>query len=98
MPLTIEEVERVAGLAKLEFDQAEKDLLVKELNSMLTYIDTLNEVDTSAVEPLTRMEIGGSALREDESRPSPPQEDMMRNAPERSGSFFGVPKVIGAGT
>lgn len=95
MSITIHDVEHVARLARLEFDQAEKERLVKDLNAMLAYIDKLNEVDTSGVEPLSQIGDAAPALRADEARPSPPQEDMLQNAPDRSGPHFRVPKVIG---
>jgi len=95
MAITKKDVEHVAKLARLEFDEAKKEQLVKDLNAMLAYIDKLNEVDTANVEPLAQIGSAENALREDEARPSPPQDDMMENAPDRSGSLFKVPKVIG---
>ena len=95
MPVTMKDVEHIAALARLEFDEAKKQQLVKDLNTMLAYIDKLNEVDTSHVEPLAQIGSMENALREDEARPSPSQDDMMQNAPDRSGSLFRVPKVIG---
>ena len=62
---------------------------------MLEYIDKLNEVDTSAVEPLAQIGDEGDTLRDDKTIPFPPRDEMMRNAPDRSGPFFRVPKVIG---
>jgi aspartyl-tRNA(Asn)/glutamyl-tRNA(Gln) amidotransferase subunit C len=95
MAITIKDVEHVAKLARLEFDQAHKEQLVKDLNAMLAYIDKLNEVDTTNVEPLAQVGSAANALRPDEVRPSPSQDDMMGNAPDRAGSLFKVPKVIG---
>ena len=95
MSITMKDVEHVAKLARLEFDEAKKEQLVKDLNAMLAYIDKLNEVDTTNVEPLAQIGGGQNALREDEARPSPPRDDMMENAPDRSGPHFKVPKVIG---
>ncbi len=95
MAVTIKDVEHVAMLARLEFDEAKKQQLVKDLNAMLAYIDKLNEIDTTSVEPLVQVGGAPGALRDDEARPSPPQDDMMQNAPERSGPLFKVPKVIG---
>lgn len=95
MAITKKDVEHVAKLARLDFDELKKEQLVKDLNAMLAYIDKLNEIDTTNVEPLAQVGGADNALRDDEARPSPPQDDMMQNAPERSGSLFKVPKVIG---
>ena len=94
MPITGKDVDHVAKLANLEFTPAERDELARDLTAMLAYIDKLNEVDTSAVEPLAQIGDTPSALRADEARPSPPREELMQNAPDRSGPFFRVPKVI----
>jgi aspartyl-tRNA(Asn)/glutamyl-tRNA(Gln) amidotransferase subunit C len=99
MPVTIKDVEHVARLARLEFSESEKEKLTLQLNEILTYVEKLNELDTSNVEPLSHViEPGpgaGGTMREDEVKPSLSQEEALRNAPDRTDKFFKVPKVIG---
>lgn len=95
MAVTIKEVEHVAKLARLEFNDAEKEKLTHELNDILTHIDKLNTLDTSNVEPLSHVNEPGNVMREDIAKPSLPREDALRNAPDKTDEFFKVPKVIG---
>lgn len=99
------DVSYVAELAHLELTPEEGARMLKDLNSILGYIDRLNELDTSNVEPMAqvasryvdRKEEGvgfGYTLREDEPRPCMPRDEALRNAPASDGTFFKVPKVI----
>jgi aspartyl-tRNA(Asn)/glutamyl-tRNA(Gln) amidotransferase subunit C len=99
----IEEVCRVAGLANLELTAEEIPGMQRDLNAILGYVDQLNELDTTGVEPLTQIgELVASstasapddALRADQPRPSLDRALVMREAPETDGAFFKVPKVI----
>ena len=94
MPVTINDVEHVAKLARLEFREAEKKKFTLQLNTILDYIEKLNELDTRNVEPLSHVIELTNVLREDIVKPSYPQEEMLKNAPEKSDKFFKVPKVI----
>jgi aspartyl-tRNA(Asn)/glutamyl-tRNA(Gln) amidotransferase subunit C len=107
MKVTEQDVLRVAELANLELTAPERTRMVKDLNSILEYIDRLNQLDTSGVEPMAQISDrfgvdpskSGSArfeyaMRPDEPRPSLPHEAALRNAPETDGNFFKVPKVI----
>jgi aspartyl-tRNA(Asn)/glutamyl-tRNA(Gln) amidotransferase subunit C len=98
------DVAYVADLAHLELSNEERSRMLKDLNSILDYIDRLNELNTSKVEPMAQVadrfgdgdkeDAFGYALREDEPRPCLPRGDAMRNAPSSDGIFFKVPKVI----
>jgi aspartyl-tRNA(Asn)/glutamyl-tRNA(Gln) amidotransferase subunit C len=101
------DVSYVAELAHLELTDEERGRMLKDLNSILGYIDRLNQLDTSDVEPMAQVasrygerknndEAGGFAfaMRSDEPRPSLPREEALRNAPASDGTFFKVPKVI----
>jgi len=89
-----DEVERVVALARLAMDDAELDRLQRDLDSILGYVDTLSEVDTTGVEPTAHVIPLATPLRDDE--PEPPLDPALAvaNAPEASGSAFVVPKVI----
>jgi len=93
--VTIKDVEHVAALARLEFTAAEKEKLAAELNVILAYMEQLNTLDTSGVEPLAHVIEHGNVFREDEPRPSLGTERALGNAPATDGRFFRVPKVIG---
>jgi aspartyl-tRNA(Asn)/glutamyl-tRNA(Gln) amidotransferase subunit C len=95
MAVTITDVEHVATLARLSFTQQEKQKLIRELNQILDYMDQLNRLDTSHVEPLSHVVELANAFREDTPRPCLTQEETLRNAPARTEQFFRVPKVIG---
>lgn len=109
MKVTEKDVSYVADLANLELTEDERARMQKDLNSILGYIDTLNELDTSNVEPLAQVATkyaiseaaseGGSspfvyAMRADVVQPCLSREDVLRNAPETDGVLFKVPKVI----
>ena len=107
MKVTAQDVDYVAALAHLELTAEERARMVRDLNSILDYIDTMNELDTSNVAPMAQVadRFGTDAtkqgtervayvLREDAVRPSLPHELALANAPEKDGNFFKVPKVI----
>jgi len=82
--ITIKDVEHVARLARLELNEAEKERMRAQLDSILSYIDKLNELDTSAVEPTSHVLQMVNVFREDEVRPSLSQEEALANAPDRT--------------
>lgn len=95
MSVTIKDVEHVAKLARLEFTEEEKVKLVHQLNDVLTYMEKLNELDTTNIEPLSHVVDLNNVFREDVVKPSYPREEMLKNAPDKNEEFFKVPKVIG---
>jgi aspartyl-tRNA(Asn)/glutamyl-tRNA(Gln) amidotransferase subunit C len=88
------EVEHVARLARLELTEEEKERMTAQLDAILGYVDKLNQLDTSAVEPTTTAISMVSVLREDEVRPSLKQAEALANAPDREGVLFRVPRII----
>ena len=95
MSVTIRDVEHVASLAKLSFDEDEKQKLASQLNEILEYMEQLNQLDTSNVEPLSHVIELSNVFREDELKPTLTQGEALRNAPAKTEKFFRVPKVIG---
>ncbi|MEO5782762.1 MAG: Asp-tRNA(Asn)/Glu-tRNA(Gln) amidotransferase subunit GatC [Ginsengibacter sp.] len=87
-------INNLAQLARLEFNDAEKDEIKSDLQKMIAFIDKLNELDTSGVEPLLHMSENVNVLREDEVKGSISREDALKNAPIHDEQFFKVPKVI----
>jgi aspartyl-tRNA(Asn)/glutamyl-tRNA(Gln) amidotransferase subunit C len=95
--ITEQEVRYVADLANLELTEAEVQRLSHDLDEILTHIDTLNELDTSGVAPMSQVlyEAGETAtLREDRERPPIGNEAALANAPCSGAGYFKVPKVI----
>jgi aspartyl-tRNA(Asn)/glutamyl-tRNA(Gln) amidotransferase subunit C len=89
-----EDVEHVAELARLDLTSAEKEQFIAQLNSILTYIEKLNELDTRDVEPTSHVLPMSNIFRDDEVRPSLDRAEVLRNAPEASHFFFKVPRII----
>ena len=97
MKITGEDVLYVSDLANLELTEAERERMLRYLNSILGYIDRLNQLDTTDVPPMAQVSAAmapDSAMRPDQARPCLPRADALRNAPENDGEFFKVPKVI----
>jgi len=96
MKVTDKDVAYVADLANLELTEQERQRMLKDLNSILDYIDRLNELDTAKVPPMAQ--VAGVTLapagREDVLVPSLSHQQAIQNAPETDGEFFKVPKVI----
>lgn len=92
--ITKREVEHIAMLARLELSEEEKDLFTNQLNSILTYIEKLNELDTKDVEPTSHVLPIQNIFKEDEVKESLPIEKALANAPDRTEEFYRVPKII----
>lgn len=97
MKISEQEVRYVAGLANLSLSDPEIARLSKDLDEILTHIDTLNELDTSNVQPMAQVlyDAGETAtLREDRERAPIGNEAALANAPVAGGGYYKVPKVI----
>lgn len=89
-----ETIEYVGILAKLELNEEEKEQAKKDIGEMLDYIDKLNELDTSAVEPMSHVFPVNNVFREDVVENGDGREGSLANAPERKEDSFIVPKTI----
>jgi len=87
-------VRRIARLARLRVDDAQVTQIQGELNAILGWIDQLNEVDVTGVEPLTGGALMAMRMREDVVTDGAQAEAVLSNAPERDGPFYTVPKVV----
>jgi len=88
-------VQHVADLARLELSVEESRLMETQVADILDYISLLDGLDTSGVPPTSHVIDVANVMREDEVKPSLPVEKGLANAPERSGTSFKVPKIIG---
>ena len=98
MKITREDVLRVAELAYLDLGEHELEKYRRQIDEILDYIGKLNELDTSAVEPMAQVladdQTADATLREDLVVPSAVAEDVLRQAPDPEPPYFRVPKVI----
>ena len=94
MTLTIEEVEHIAELARLELTEEEKKRYTEQLSNILDYAARLQKVDTSGVPPTSSVLPERSVLRPDEPRPGLTLEALLRNAPNADKGQFRVPPVL----
>ena len=97
MKISRADVLKVAALANLELSDEEVDTYRSHLDDILTYIDKLNEVDTSGVEPLTQVvaaSVHDPALREDVIERADVITEVLQGAPDPEAPYFRVPRVI----
>jgi aspartyl-tRNA(Asn)/glutamyl-tRNA(Gln) amidotransferase subunit C len=92
-----DDVRHVAKLARLALGDEEMRRFGRQLSQILDYIQTLNELDTSQVEPTAHVVPMANVWREDEVEPSAGREAVLGNAPDRTEEFFRVPKIIAEG-
>jgi aspartyl-tRNA(Asn)/glutamyl-tRNA(Gln) amidotransferase subunit C len=92
--IDIKTVDEVAHLARLEFNDENKQEILNDMNRMLAFVDKLNEINTDGVEPLIYMTDEVNVLREDETETSITQKEALKNAPKKDSDYFKVPKVI----
>ena len=89
-----ETIEYVGILDKLELSDEEKEQAKKDMGSMLDYIDKLNELDTSSVEPMSHVFPVNNVFREDEITNGDDRDEILANAPEKKEGAFKVPKTV----
>lgn len=89
-----ETIEYVGILAKLELSEEEKEKAKKDMGSMLDYIDKLNELDTTGVEPMSHVFPVQNVFREDVVVNGDDRENILKNAPEEKDGSFVVPKAV----
>jgi len=94
MKLSPEQLREVALLARLRLTSQEEARLSADLDSILRYMDKLNQPNTENVDPFKHMITGINAFREDRVTNPPDPESVLANAPDRDGTFFKVPKII----
>lgn len=94
MQINEEMIDRLAHLARLEFNNADKQEMIADLSRMLDFVETLNEVDTEGVEPLVYMTDHTNDFRPDEVIHSISKEEALQNAPKKDSDYFRVAKVI----
>jgi aspartyl-tRNA(Asn)/glutamyl-tRNA(Gln) amidotransferase subunit C len=94
MPVDAETVRRIAHLARVAVADEEVEHLRGELNAMLAFVEQLNEVDVTGVEPMTSVTPMALKQRQDKVTDGGIPDDIVRNAPATENHFFLVPKVV----
>jgi len=94
MKIDQQTVYKVADLARIAIAPNEVDTLTVEMNKILTFMEKLNELDTSGVKPLVYMNEGENVWREDVAKQEISTADGLKNAAKHNESFFMVPKII----
>lgn len=94
MGISLEDVDRVASLSMLSFDDQAKEEIRRDLDAVLTHVEKLKELDTSEVEPTSYILKQQNVLRADADGPEWQREAMLKNAPEKEDGYFAVPKVV----
>ncbi len=87
-------IEHLAQLARLSVSDNEKTLFANQIDSILSYMDKLNELYTGNVEPTSHVISLSNVVREDLPKDSLEREDALMNAPDRTDKFYRVPKII----
>ena len=92
--ITRKQVEYVADLSRIELTEEEKEKFAGQLGKIVEYVEQLNELDVSRVEPMSHAVELQNVRREDVVKPSLTPDEALSNAPDRKDGFFRVPKVI----
>lgn len=94
MKISLQDVEQVAQLSRLELGDADREDFSVRLNAILNHMDMLNSVDTTNIEPTIYVIPQEGRLRADVPRESLSREDALKNAPEHEDGYFRVPKIL----
>ncbi len=87
-------INKIARLSRIKLDDKESEDYIKDLNSILEWVEQLNEVNTENVEPLSNISSSILPKREDVSKDSNSSDEILENAPDKLEGFFAVPKVV----
>lgn len=94
MKISEKDVEHLALLSRLELSEEDKEAYTDAFNAILDYVDVLNKLDTSSVEPAAHVLPLKNFFREDKLQPSLDKELVMANAPEEEAGAFRVPRIV----
>ena len=94
MKVTRETIQHVADLARLNLTETEKERLTSDMEKIISYVDKLNELDTSGIKPMEHVIPIRNVLREDKAEKSYDREKILANAPLSEDGCFKVPKVV----
>ena len=87
-------INKIARLSRIKLDDKESEDYIKDLNSILDWVEQLNEVNTENIEPLSYISSSILPKREDVSKDANSSDEILENAPDKLEGFFAVPKVV----
>ena len=91
------EVEKIASLARLSLSEKELESRTNDMNNILNYMDSLNEINTDGVEELLNVHDMNNSLREDEYSNSISKKDVLKNSPSKNENYIEVPLTVKKG-
>ena len=94
MTIDLKTVKHISKLSRISIEEEKAKRLTNDLNSIFKFIEKLNELDTSKIEPLTSVAETTLKLRKDKIESKNIREDILKNSPEKNKDFFVVPKVV----
>jgi aspartyl-tRNA(Asn)/glutamyl-tRNA(Gln) amidotransferase subunit C len=94
MSVSINDLDKIAHLARLKLKDEDREKFLGQVNQILKYVEKLEEIDTTGIEPLSHSLDLLNVVREDISIKSLTPEQALKNAPQKSENFFKVPKVV----
>ncbi len=94
MKINEETILKLASLSKLKFDKDEMDLITNDMQKMINFIQTLEDINTDGIEPLIHMTDGFNNWREDKVETMLDQKEALKNGPQSDATYFKIPKVL----
>jgi aspartyl-tRNA(Asn)/glutamyl-tRNA(Gln) amidotransferase subunit C len=94
MQIQEETIQHIAHLARLKFEGKDMEAIQKDLSNIVSFMDKLNELDTTGVEPLVFMSEEINVLREDVAQETITVQQALKNAPKKDSDYFRIPKVL----
>lgn len=95
MNIDLQTIIDIAHLSRIEFDAKDQDAMLQDFNKILTWMDKLNEIDTTNTEPLIHMSAEVNVLREDVAKNTLTHAEALFNAPKKDSDYIRVPKFVG---
>ena len=94
MKLNTNTINKIAKLARIRLSDKEANEFLKDINSILDWVEQLNEVNTDNVEPLTNISSSALTKRKDENQDINSSDEILQNSPDKLEGYFAVPKVV----
>ena len=87
-------INKIASLSRIKLDEKESEDYIKDLNSILDWVEQLNEVDTDKIEPLANISSSSLPKRKDQAEDINSSDEILQNSPDKLEGYFAVPKVV----
>ena len=94
MKLDTNTINKIAKLARIRLSDKEANEFLKDINSILDWVEQLNEVNTDKIDPLTNISSSALTKRKDEAQDMNSSDEILQNSPDKLEGYFAVPKVV----